>query len=85
MDRKAASAAAVGVPKPSRKRRAQSDPGEPRQRTPSPRRTRPSSHRVSPPKHAPQEKKQRTARLEEEIMRLLDETHARRMTAQQRE
>lgn len=73
--------AAATPPPPSRKRRAQSDPGEPRTRTPSPRRTRPTTRRVTPPKPAPAPKKQRTTRQEEIIMRLLDETHARRMAA----
>jgi len=80
--RKGEAAAASGdtpaAPKPSRKRRAQSDPGElPAHATP-PALTR----RVTPPSPVPASKKLRVTRQEERIMRLLDETHARRMAAE---
>lgn len=68
-----------------RKRRAESDPGELRQRTPSPRRTRPATQRVTLPEPASVQTQRRMTRQEERIMRLLDETHARRMAAQQQQ
>ena len=63
------------APKQTRKRRAESDPGEQQSRA------RPLTRRITPPKPVPTQKRQRTTRCDEEIMRLLDETHARRMTA----
>lgn len=81
---KAAAEPVVRLASSSRKRRALSDPGEPplpRLRTEQPVIT----HRVTPPKPAPTHKKQRTTRSEEEISRLLDETVARRMVAQQQQ
>ena len=77
----AAATTAAAASLRSRKRRAQSDPGEPRPRTPSPRRTRPTTIRVTPPTPVAAQKKQRTTRQDDRIMRLLDETHARRMAA----
>ena len=74
--------AAVTASLCSRKRHAESDPGEPRPRTPSPCRTRPTTTRVTPPTPAQASKKQRTTRQDERIMRLLEETHARRMAAE---
>ena len=62
-----------------RKRRAQSDPGESPESAPSPAITR----RITPPKPTPASKKQRAEQREEQIMRLLDETHAQRMAAEQ--
>jgi hypothetical protein len=74
----AVSAAAAAAPLTPRKRRAESHPGElPAQATP-PALTR----RVTPPSPVPANKKQRITRQEERIMRLLDETHARRMAAE---
>ena len=78
--------AAPAAPKQSRKRRAESDPGEPLgARSPSPPRVRPSTYRVTPPTPIAAQKKQRTTRQDDRIMRLLDETHARRMAAQQKQ
>jgi len=76
-----ATPAVAAAPPRSRKRRADSDPGEPCPRTPSPRRTRPTTTRVTPPMPIAAQKKQRTTRQDVRIMRLLDETHARRMAA----
>lgn len=80
----AAPTAAPAAPNRSHKR-ARSDPGEP----PAPAqraRTQPTTltHRVAAPKPATMvaEKQQRITRQEERIMRLLDETHARRMAAE---
>ena len=81
----AAAPAAAAAPPLTRKRRAQSDPGEPRPRTPSPRRTRPTTIRVAPPMPIAAQKKQRTPRQDDRIMRLLDETHARRMATQKQQ
>ena len=85
----AAPSVAPAVHKQSRKRRAESDPGEhtARLRTPSPRRTRLAvTKRVTPPKPSPPRNKARTAvcrtRTEEDIMRMLDETNARRIAAE---
>jgi hypothetical protein len=70
----------------SHKRRAESDPGEPLgARSPSPPSVRPSTHRVTPPTPIAAHKKQRTTRQDDRIMRLLDETHARRMATTQQE
>jgi len=75
----AAVAAAAAAPPPrSRKRRAQSDPGELLAGTASPALTR----RITPPTPTQAVKKQCTTRQDERIMRLLDETHARRMAAE---
>jgi hypothetical protein len=49
---------------------------------PSPPHLRPSTRRVIPPAPAQASKKPRVTRQEERIMRLLDETHARRMAAE---
>jgi len=74
----AAAASAAPAPLTPRKRRVQSDPGElPAHATP-PALTR----RVTPPSPVKMSKKQRVTRQEERIMRLLDETHARRMAAE---
>ena len=66
---------------PSRKRRAASDPGEAQ---PARSRTRPPAltRRISPLQPTSTTKKQRTTRLDDAVARLLDETHARRMSAQ---
>ena len=82
-----AAAIAVAVPAPTtpHKRRAASDPGEQSPRTPSPRRMRPTTFRITPPEPAPVQKKQRTTRQDDRIMRLLDETHARRMAVMQQQ
>ena len=76
-------AAVASAPPRSRKRRSESDPGEPlSERTPSPPHVQPSTRRVTPPVPAQASKKQRTTRQDERIMRLLEETHARRMAAE---
>ena len=76
-------AAAVSAHLRSCKRRSGSDPGELfSERTPSPPHVRPSTRRVTPHAPAQASKKQRTTRQDERIMRLLDETHARRMAAE---
>jgi len=73
------------APKRSHKR-ARSDPGEPPSaRSPSPRRTRPTTTRITPPTPAAAQKKPRTTRQDDRIMRLLDETHARRMAMMKQE
>ena len=77
----AAVAAATAAPPRSRKRRAQSDPGELLAATASPALTR----RITPPTPIAAQKKQRTTRQDDRIMRLLDETHARRMAMTQQE
>ena len=77
-------AAPPATPKRSHKR-ARSDPGEPCPRTPSPRRTRPTTTRITPPTPAAAQKKPRTTRQDDRIMRLLDETHARRMAMMKQE
>jgi len=74
----AASVAASAPPVTPRKRRAQSDPGELPAVTASPARTR----RITAAQPAPISKKQRAEQREERIMRLLEETHARRMAAE---
>lgn len=69
-----------------RRRRAESDPGEPPcARSPSPHRTRPTTIRVTPPTPVAAHKKPRTTRQDDRIMRLLDETHARRMAMMKQE
>jgi len=61
-----------------RKRRATSDPGElPKQPA-----VQALTHRVTAAEPASASKKQYNTRREEQIMRLLDETHARRMAAE---
>jgi len=77
-DHIASAAAAVPQPKPSRKRRATSDPGE----SPEPATSQAVTRRVIAPEPASTSKKQYNTRREEQIMRLLDETHARRMAAE---
>jgi len=64
--------------KQTRKRRATSDPGE------SPELAAPAAltRRITAPKPSPANKNQYNTRREERIMRLLDETHARRMAAE---
>lgn len=64
--------------KQSRKRRAASDPGE----LPEPAISQALTRRVVAPEPAPASKKQYNTRREEQIMRLLDETHARRIAAE---
>ena len=71
----AAPAEPVAASKPSRKKRAASDPGE----SPEPATLPALTRRVTPPKPSSTSKKQYNTRREEQIMRLLDETHARRM------
>ena len=61
----------------SRKRRATSDPGE----SPEPAATQAITRRVVAPP-ASTSKKQYNTRREQQIMRLLDETHGRRMAAE---
>lgn len=70
--------AAARPAKQSRKRRAESDPGE------SPESPAPQTltRRVSPPQPASTSRKLYNTRREEQIMRLLDVTHARRMAAE---
>ena len=65
--------ALASTAQPSRKRRAASDPGE------QPTATRTITRRVAPPKPVTVQKQPRIARSHEEVMRLLDETVARRM------
>ena len=78
----AAAPPAADPPRSRKRRRAQSDPGEPtraqRLRTQPPALTR----RITPPKPASMKKQWKAAHTDEEIMRLLDETHARRMAAE---
>jgi hypothetical protein len=78
MECKAAIAAAAAAPVATRKRRATSDPGE----SPEPASSQALTRRVVAPDPAPTSKKQYNTRREELIMRLLDETHARRMAAE---
>jgi hypothetical protein len=70
--------AAGAASKQRGKRRAVSDPGE----SPEPAAPAALTRRITPPKPAQASKKQCTTRQEERIMRLLDETHARRMAAE---
>ena len=70
---------AAAASKQSRKRRAASDPGE----SPEPAATQALTRRVNAPEPASTSKKQYNTRREEQIMRLLDETHARRMAAEE--
>ena len=75
-DESTAATAAAGLqPKQSRKRRAASDPGE----SPEPAALPALTRRVTPPKPSYTSKKQYNTRREEQVMQLLDETHARRM------
>jgi hypothetical protein len=74
----AASATAVAPPVTTRKRRATSDPGE----SPEPAAPSALTRRIAAPKPAATSRKQHNTRQEEHIMRLLDETHARRMAAE---
>jgi hypothetical protein len=70
--------AALAPPPPAtKKRRVQSDPGEQRGDTPPQSMTR----RVCPPLPAAALPQPRMTRQEERIMRMLDETHARRMAS----
>ena len=71
--------AALDSTKQTRKRRAASDPGE----SPEPAAAQALTHRVNAPQPASTSKKQYNTRREEQIMRLLDETHARRMAAEE--
>jgi hypothetical protein len=59
---------------PTRMRRAESDPDELPAAT-----TRPMTRRIAPPKREPVPKEPRIARSHDEVMRMLDETVARRM------
>ena len=61
-----------------RKRRAASDPGQ----SPKPSAVQALTHRVTAVEPAFTSRKQYNTRREEQIMRLLDETHARRMAAE---
>jgi hypothetical protein len=63
------------APRQTRKRHADSDPGEQQQRA------RPLTRRVTPPKHVQKKQRHGAARSDADIMRLLDETHKRRMAA----
>lgn len=78
-DEAAPVAAAAPPLKQSRKRRAQSDPGE----SPEPTAPQALTRRVTPPQPASTSRKQYNTRREEQIMRLLDETVARRMAAEE--
>jgi hypothetical protein len=78
MESRTSGAAAVPLPKQSRKRRAASDPGE----SPEPAASQALTHRVNASEPASTSKKQYNTRREEQIMRLLNETHARRMAAE---
>jgi hypothetical protein len=62
----------------SRKRRATSDPGE----SPEPAASSALTRRIAAPKSAATRGKQYNTRRDEHIMRLLDETHARRLAAE---
>jgi hypothetical protein len=79
VEREAAPAAAAAAPVATRKRRATSDPGE----SPEPAATQAFAHRVIAPEPASTSKKQYNTRREGQIMRLLDETHARRIAAEE--
>jgi hypothetical protein len=70
---------AAAVSKQSRKRRAASDPGE----SPEPATLQALTRRVKAPEPVSTSKKQYNTRREEQIMRLLDETHARRIAAEE--
>jgi len=72
-----AACAAGAAPLTPRKRRAQSDPGELPAQAASV-----LTRRVTPPYPAPESQHKRVTRRDERIMRLLDETHARRMAAE---
>ena len=74
----AATAAPMPPSKQARKRRATSDPGE----SPEPAASQALTRRVNAPEPASTSKKQYNTRREQQIMRLLDETHARRMAAE---
>jgi hypothetical protein len=74
-----AASAAAAAPVATRKRRATSDPGE----SPEPATSQTLTRRVIAPEPASTSKKQYNTRREEQIMRLLDETHARRMRAEE--
>jgi hypothetical protein len=69
-----ATAAAQPAANPRKRRGADSDPGEQPAAA-----KRPMTRRVALPKPAPVQKQPRIARSHEEVMRLLDETVARRM------
>lgn len=62
----------AAAPKPPRKRRADSDPGQPHER-------KAITRRVTPPRPLSPVAEKRTTRADTEATRLLDETHARRM------
>jgi ribosome-binding protein aMBF1 (putative translation factor) len=70
-------AAAVSRVTP-RKRRAASDPGQ----SPEPAAVQALTHRITATEPASTSKMQYNTRREEQIMRLLDETHARRIAAE---
>jgi hypothetical protein len=72
---------APAAQKQLRKRRAESDPGELSAATAASSSSA-LTRRVTPPSPVPASKKPRVTRQEERIMRLLDETHARRMAAE---
>ena len=74
----AASATDVAPPVTTRKRRATSDPGE----SPEPAAPSALTRRIAAPKPAATSRKQHNTRQKEQIMRLLDETHARRVAAE---
>jgi hypothetical protein len=77
--REAAPVAAAAATVATRKRRATSDPGEPLE----PAAPQAITRRVVAPEPASTSKNQYNTRREEQIMRLLDETHARRMAAEE--
>lgn len=71
--------AALDSTKQTRKRHAASDPGE----SPEPASSQALTRRVVAPEPASTSMKQYNTRREEQIMRLLDETHARRIAAEE--
>jgi hypothetical protein len=70
--------APIAIEKQSRKRRASSDPGE----SPEPAAPSAITRRIAAPKSAATYTKQHNTRRKEHIMRLLDETHARRVATE---
>jgi hypothetical protein len=79
-DEAAGAAPAVTAAPKGKKRRAASDPGEAPVNKPSPR-PQPTTRRVIPSPAVSTEKKQHRTRLEEKILRQLEETAARREAA----
>jgi len=77
-DEHSAATASVLPPKQSRKRRATSDPGQ----SPEPAASQSLTRRVTATEPSSSSKMQYNTRRGERIMRLLEETHARRMAAE---